>query len=159
MGARGPRLRAEKACRPQRRAMRPCKPSYKHFCRAIRRPAPAGISQFCGTAIPNAGFGAGHDTLRHTSRAKPSILLPELFSLRSKAWALSGFGAPAWLPGSGCALSPFAYAVLLNKPSTVSVAVVPCALRCLSEQAACPFSCRCPALVRQFSPPTGSVLP
>ena len=79
--------------------------------------------------MPNTGSGAGHDTLRHTSRAKPSILPPELFSLRSKAWALSGFGAAAWLPGSDCALSPCAYAVLLNKPSTFSVAVVPCTVR------------------------------
>ena len=95
------------------------------------------------------GSGAGHDTLRHTSRAKPSSFSPELFSLRSKAWALSGFGAAAWLPGSGCALSPCAYAVLLNKPSTCSVTVVSCALRCLSEQAFCHFSRPHPALVRQ----------
>ena len=64
--------------------------------------------------MPNTGSGAGHDTLRHTSRAKPSILPPELFSLRSKAWALSGFGAAAWLPGSECALGPCAQVILLN---------------------------------------------
>ena len=80
----------------------------------IRPTAPAGVSRLCEAAIPNAGFGAGHDTLRHTSRAKPSILPPELFSLRSKAWALSGFGAAAWLPGSDCALSPCAQAIFLN---------------------------------------------
>ena len=99
--------------------------------------------------MPNTGSGAGHDTLRHTSRAKPSILPPELFSLRSKAWALSGFGASAWLPGSECALSPSACVVVLNsrvpvqlplllftlsawsseQPGAVSSAVVPCALR------------------------------
>ena len=144
-GARGPRLRAEKACGPQRRATRPCKPSCELLGCAIRQPAPAGVSRPCGAAMPNAGSGAGHDTLRHTSRAKPSILPPELFSLRSKAWALSGFGAAAWLPGSECAIpphtislrsiergprfSPCAYAVLLNKPSTCSVTVVFCTVR------------------------------
>ena len=64
--------------------------------------------------MPNTGSGAGHDTLRHTSHSKPSILPPELFSLRSKACALSGFGAAAWLPGSECALSPSAQVILLN---------------------------------------------
>ena len=158
---RGPRLRAEKACGPQRRATLPCNPFFKRLCRAIRQSAPAGVSQFCGTAIPNTGSGAGHDTLRHTSRAKPSILLPELFSLRSKAWALSGFGAPAWLPGSGCALSPSA-SRCSSKQFFYPFSCRSSALRSLSEQAFCSFSRPRPALVRQFSPqfcPTGSTLP
>ena len=65
-GPRGPRLRAEKTCGPQRRATRPGKPPHKHFCFTIRRPAPAGVSQACGLAMPNTGSGAGHDSAHPT---------------------------------------------------------------------------------------------
>ena len=41
-GARGPRLRAEKACGPQRRATRPCKLPHKHLCFTIRPTRPGG---------------------------------------------------------------------------------------------------------------------
>ena len=48
-----------------------------------------------------------------------------MFSPYSKAWALSGFGAPAWLPGSECALSPYAHAVLLNSQLPVQLPLFP----------------------------------
>ena len=49
-----------------RGATRPCKLPHKHLCFTIRQPAPAGVSQACGLAMPNAGFGAGHDTAHPT---------------------------------------------------------------------------------------------
>ena len=121
--------------------------------RGFRKPADLRfLNRLRGRARHPPPHNARHAAqFSRTVRAKPERL--EI---------VAAYGGRAWLPGSGCALSPFAYAVLLNKPSTCSVAVVPCALRCLSEQAFCSFSRHYPALVRQISPqfcPTGSALP
>ena len=84
-GARGPRLRAEKACGPQRRATLPCKPSYKHLCSTIRQPAPAGVSRLCGAAIPNTGAPGRCGTLQHTRCAELPGSLPGTIRASAKA--------------------------------------------------------------------------
>ena len=84
-GARGPRLRAEKACGPQRRATLPCNPFFKRLCRAIRQSAPAGVSQACGLAIPNTGAPGRCGTLQHTRCAELPGSLPGTIRASAKA--------------------------------------------------------------------------
>ena len=83
----GPRLRAEKACGPQRRATLPCKPSHKRFCRAIRPTAPAGVPRPCGATMPNTGSGAGHDTAHPNSPPQTSSLHSEVRGPRARSLA------------------------------------------------------------------------
>ena len=42
------------------------KPVCKQFRLRTQQPAPAGVSQSCGLAIPNTGSGAGHDSAHPT---------------------------------------------------------------------------------------------
>ena len=84
-GARGPRLRAEKAFGSQRRAKLPCKPSCKHLCFTIRPPAPAGVSRLCGAAMPNTGAPGRCGTLQHTRCAELPGSLPGTIRASAKA--------------------------------------------------------------------------
>ena len=65
------------------------KPPCKQFRLRTQQPAPAGVSQFCGTAIPNTGSGAGHDTLQHTTLVKSPEYTRTFCAVRKSLVSLS----------------------------------------------------------------------
>ena len=122
-GARGPRLRAEKACATST-------PGNAHSRNrqvnsSVCAPSSPPRRGFRGSAEPrclNRLRGWARHPPAHNPRQIARVRKNFLRKAQKPRFSVA-LTSGACFPGSVCALSPSAYAVLLNKPSTVSVTV------------------------------------